>query len=659
MKQKSNYKPNKLKKKYLTGTQQTVLDNDTSYQNAQSVRDKSTTANQQAAGTTAGVASNFGPVGQIVAAGVGVSQSAKIKNNTTDKYGISQSGLDPNSYNPDGTKKSGFNSKAAFNDSVEDTGTGVIKNIKTGDYGKAALTAFTGPLGGTIYRAAGGKTNAERAYETQTKKAQYIQNQSNLTKNYNGNYSYQADQIKNGMKKIHIKPENKGKFNATKKATGETTEQLTHSSNPITKKRAIFAQNASHWNHSKKELGSKGIIGADGVPSKTFYKPKKKDTNIDTSFPTKLNKGARQIETEGREPIFTPKKKDGKRDLIYYNPNDPTHKDGGVDALVVKKNEVSKVKDKTSKLVVPENSAIVTAKNQQNIVAMDAYKKGNFKKLNKVIDKMPDDKKSKKALGDSSVEGLGTTKSSLGASEASLYSGASGGAGSLGSASVSNKSSFGSKLSGIGNTGAALAPTIYNLAQGALGSTTKTNRRTYTPDQYNYRDMSDPSRRAANEAYSMNQQNILKGSGGNASSYLANNQQAGNTRYKQLSDINNFELGRRQDINNSNVDLKNQAQNMNLGLQNQYDQLDLQNKAKKSEYTARGLEGLSNYAQQSKLDSNRKTQDDRSLKLMQTGNYKYNSDSGEVEPKKNGSKKLQLKMDKPKKLNKNLNKTKK
>lgn len=52
---------------------------------------------------------------------------------------------------------------------------------------------------------------------------------------------------------IYIKPENRGKFNATKAKTGKTTEELTHSSNPITKKRAIFAQNASHW--SKKEFG--------------------------------------------------------------------------------------------------------------------------------------------------------------------------------------------------------------------------------------------------------------------------------------------------------------------------------------------------------------------------------------------------------------------
>ena len=49
---------------------------------------------------------------------------------------------------------------------------------------------------------------------------------------------------------IHIKPENRGKFNATKARTGKTTEELTHSSNPVTRKRAVFAQNAAGWKHA-------------------------------------------------------------------------------------------------------------------------------------------------------------------------------------------------------------------------------------------------------------------------------------------------------------------------------------------------------------------------------------------------------------------------
>ena len=51
---------------------------------------------------------------------------------------------------------------------------------------------------------------------------------------------------------IHIKKENRGKFNALKKRTGKTTEQLTHSKNPLTRKRAIFAQNAARWSKKKK-----------------------------------------------------------------------------------------------------------------------------------------------------------------------------------------------------------------------------------------------------------------------------------------------------------------------------------------------------------------------------------------------------------------------
>lgn len=49
---------------------------------------------------------------------------------------------------------------------------------------------------------------------------------------------------------IHINPKNRGKFNATKKKTGKTTEELTHSKNPLTRKRAIFAQNAAKWHHA-------------------------------------------------------------------------------------------------------------------------------------------------------------------------------------------------------------------------------------------------------------------------------------------------------------------------------------------------------------------------------------------------------------------------
>jgi len=88
--------------------------------------------------------------------------------------------------------------------------------------------------------------------------------------------------FKKGNSGIYIKPENKGKFTATKKATGKTTEELTHSKNPVTKKRAIFAQNAAKWKHEdgaksmqvdKKMCGSKGMKYADGTKKIKFKKP--------------------------------------------------------------------------------------------------------------------------------------------------------------------------------------------------------------------------------------------------------------------------------------------------------------------------------------------------------------------------------------------------
>lgn len=74
---------------------------------------------------------------------------------------------------------------------------------------------------------------------------------------------------------IYINPANRGKFTATKKRTGKSTEELTHSKNPLTKKRAIFAQNAAKWNHayggSLFDLGgplhSYGTDWSDGITS--------------------------------------------------------------------------------------------------------------------------------------------------------------------------------------------------------------------------------------------------------------------------------------------------------------------------------------------------------------------------------------------------------
>ena len=75
---------------------------------------------------------------------------------------------------------------------------------------------------------------------------------------FGGNYVMEQPlEYKSGG--IYINPKNRGKFNALKKRTGKTTAQLTHSSNPLTRKRAIFAQNARKWKHDEGGLIKEGM----------------------------------------------------------------------------------------------------------------------------------------------------------------------------------------------------------------------------------------------------------------------------------------------------------------------------------------------------------------------------------------------------------------
>lgn len=75
---------------------------------------------------------------------------------------------------------------------------------------------------------------------------------------------------------IHIKKENRGKFTETKKRTGKTAEELVHSKNPLTRKRAQFAINARKWKHQ-----NGGIINGDSNPHIWNERPYTDDEIVD------------------------------------------------------------------------------------------------------------------------------------------------------------------------------------------------------------------------------------------------------------------------------------------------------------------------------------------------------------------------------------------
>ena len=97
-----------------------------------------------------------------------------------------------------------------------------------------------------------------------------VNNAANIDKNQLGNLlsrsaAYGGPIFAEGGT-IHINPENKGKFTETKRRTGKTTEELTHSKNPLTRKRAIFAQNAKKWHHAfGGELNTQGGNFTNGL----------------------------------------------------------------------------------------------------------------------------------------------------------------------------------------------------------------------------------------------------------------------------------------------------------------------------------------------------------------------------------------------------------
>lgn len=98
-----------------------------------------------------------------------------------------------------------------------------------------------------------------------------------LKENINGDFGTND----NIVEKMDIDPKNKGKFTATQKRTGKSTEELCHSKNPLTRKRANFAKMAKRgWkplneafnsnelrNWAKAHGGIKKTFADDGYPN--------------------------------------------------------------------------------------------------------------------------------------------------------------------------------------------------------------------------------------------------------------------------------------------------------------------------------------------------------------------------------------------------------
>jgi hypothetical protein len=162
-------------------------------------------------------------------------------------------------------------------------GTFILPGVGTGL--GAALGAGIGALGTTIKR-----TFMSRRKKDAAAAAEHAWDVGSA-----GEYADAAKLLAYKKGGIHIKPENKGKFTATKKATGKSTTELLHSKNAKTRSRANFARMAKR---GFKALMEGGLVAFQdgGTKKKLILKPKgdeqfDKDLTINATWINELKKG--------------------------------------------------------------------------------------------------------------------------------------------------------------------------------------------------------------------------------------------------------------------------------------------------------------------------------------------------------------------------------
>lgn len=340
----------------------------------------------------------------------------------------------------------------------------------------------------------------------------------------------------------------------------------------------------------------------------------------------KYKKGTRQIETEGREPVFT---KDGK--LISYNPNEPTHKEGGVIGLVVPEDKYSdyalKLHNSTSKTkIFPEGSSIITAEKGLNVEALNAYSKGDKSKLNKIINSMPKDGKMKYKDG---VNGIRPTRGGLGYYNISpeelnardqedaynaqmkysnlnkmknqalaynsqdkyskLYDNSTTPSNNTTNNNLNNLASgLVSTIGSIGSVYGATAP-IWRNAQLGKQKAELTKRSYLNKVQLNDNYNIQPQLNNVYNSYK-NQLGFVNDRTGTIQNRRALAQSALNNKTNQTNEILGQKANYINDLNNKQVMMNADIAGKNLSLKNQYETYDAMNRAKKADATSKAME---------------------------------------------------------------------
>jgi len=128
---------------------------------------------------------------------------------------------------------------------------------------------------------------------------------------------------------IHIKPENKGKFTETMKRTGKTAEELSHSKNELTRKRAQFALNARKWKHQEGGILGKVYYKSSEVKKEEPYKYYRQPLPGEENYEELIEEAPEEVVAEVEErPVTNPTPTSPKKETsLYYKAPKPTSKE--------------------------------------------------------------------------------------------------------------------------------------------------------------------------------------------------------------------------------------------------------------------------------------------------------------------------------------------
>ena len=143
--------------------------------------------------------------------------------------------------------------------------------------------------------------------------------------------------------------------------------------------------------------------------------------------------------------------------------------------------------------------------------------------------------------------------------------------------------------------------------------------------------MAQPQLNAIEDAFQTSVANARNLSGGMASNFRSNTEKAWADKIARTGQVNAQEAQRADQVASENIGIRNQAEQYNTQANTRYDEMDMKSKAVTDSFLAQGIQDIANISSRNRKDALAGKNQDVMLNMMNTGDYKYNPSTGQVE----------------------------